>query len=485
MKLFISATLRPFFNQNDTIDISGKSIREVLLNLLDEYPDAKNVVLDEKGELRQFVQLFVNRENRSSIKFWDDAFVGDPELLLLPSIAGGAPERPLISDERRKQVGLDDEDIERYSKNLTLREIGVKGQKKLKAAKVVVVGAGAIGSPAILYLAAAGVGAIKVIDDDDVAVDNVQCQILHTARDIKRPKVASAKDSVKNINRKIAFEAVYERITAENALALIEGYDLVLDCSDNYPTRYLINDACYLAGVPLVFGSVFQFEGRVGVFNFNGGACYRCLFPAPPDPALVPTCAAGGLSGPIAGIVGSVQAGEAIKLLTDVGDVLNDKLLVIDSLHLHSTVLEVEKNETCPLCGANRTIQTVEEIDYEDFCGLSENEDEEPIEMIEPEDFVKRIESGEPISVVDVREPHERAALRFPNAIAIPIGQLARRQKELNSEQDAVFVCKEGKRSILAIRTLREAGYKGPMLSLKGGIEATRDVVFSREGAWL
>ena len=485
MKVYISATLRNFFGRNRVIDATGNTIRDILRFLTDEYPEAKEILYDGSGKLRSFIRIYVGNENRTEQDKWYKELKEEDEVLLLPAIAGGAPQESIISDERRKEVSFNDAEIERFGKHLLLREIGVKGQKRIKAAKVVVIGAGALGSPVIQYLAAAGVGTIKVVDHDDVSLENLQSQVIHTSRDVKRPKVASAKDKVRNINRSIVFEDENTKIDAGNIEEIIDGYDLVIDCTDNYKARYLINDACALLGIPLVFGAIYQYEGQVGIFNLNGGPCYRCQFPAPPEPGLVPTCAEGGAISPLPGIIGSIQANEALKLIIGIGEHLDGKLLTIDSLYLHSRILKVNKDHKCPICGTEASIFKVEEFDYEDFCGLKEQENEIPVEGFTPEELAKKIENDEPITIIDVREPHERAIRRFPNAIAIPIGQLARRKDELDPTKDTVFICKEGKRSILAINTLREAGYTGPMYNLKGGFDAMKDIVFSHEGAWL
>ena len=485
MKVYISATLRNFFGRNPVIEISKNTIKEILENLTDEYPEAKKILFDDEGNLRKFVQIYVGDENKTEKEFWSEEIKDNTEVLLLPAVAGGAPRESIIPDERRKAVFFDDSEVERFGRHLLLKDIGVKGQKRIKASRVVVIGAGALGSPVIQYLAAAGVGTIKVIDFDEVKLENLQSQVIHTSRDLNRPKVASAKDKVRNINRNIDFEAANIKLEAENIVSEIDGYDIVIDCSDNFKARYLINDACVLCKIPLVFGAIYQFEGQVGIFNLDGGPCFRCQFPAPPEPGLVPTCAEGGAISPLPGIVGSIQANEALKLILGIGEHLDGKLLTIDSLYLTSRILKIKKNHSCPICSANAGITRVEDFDYEDFCGLKEEEQEIPIEGYTPEELAAKIESGEPITIVDVREPHERAILRFPNAIVIPIGQLARRKIELNPEQDTVFICKEGKRSILAINTLREAGYAGPMYNLKGGMDAMKDIVFSHEGAWL
>lgn len=514
MTILISGTLKGFFERHDKLNLEGKNLRELLETLTSEYPDAKKVLFDEDDSLRDFVKIYVNSKDFSSSENWEKPLSKTDEILLLPAIAGGSPDSPeekdchdtlatteanttpasnntfkitesIISDERRKEILLDEKEVERFNKHLMLREISVKGQKRIKAAKVTVIGAGALGSSVIQYLAAAGIGNIKIVDFDEVTLGNLQSQVIHTQRDLARPKVASAKDKVRNINRNINVEDVNVKIDAENISEIVEGSDVVLDCTDNYKSRYLINDATALLGIPLVYGAIYQYEGQVSVFNLNGGPCLRCQYLAPPPAGLVPTCAEGGTISPLAGIIGSIQANEALKLIIGIGESLSGRLLSIDTLNIRSKIVPVYKNERCPICGKNHTLTEVEDFDYEDFCGLKQEENEEPVEGIEPEELVKRLSSGDPITIIDVREPHERAIHKFKNAIAIPIGQLARRQKELNPDIDTVFICKEGKRSILAIKTLREAGYKGPMYNLKGGFDAANKIIFPDEGAWL
>ena len=492
VKIYISATLRNFFGKNSQISVPESTVRKALANLTSTYPEGEKVLFDENNKLRSFIKIYLNGKNLNVDTFWDARLPDDSEILLLPAIAGGAPieesqnahVESLISDERRKAVSFDDSEVERFGKHLMLKDIGVKGQKRIKAAKVVVIGVGALGSPVIQYLAAAGVGTIKAIDFDEITLENLQSQVLHGTRDVKRPKVASAKDKVKNINKNIVFEAVKEQLDASNIEAEIEGYDLVIDCTDNYKARYLINDACALHSIPLVFGAIYQFEGQVGIFNLDGGPCLRCQYPSPPPAGLIPSCAEGGAISPLPGIVGSIQANEALKLILGIGEHLNGKILHVDSLYLTSRILKVQRDCHCPICGNNPTITNVEDIDYEELCGLK-TENETPVEGFTPEELAHRIENGDDMTIVDVREPHERAILRFPNAIVIPIGQLVRRQKELDPNKDTIFVCKQGKRSELAINTLREAGYTGPLYNLKGGIDAMKDIMFSHEGAWL
>lgn len=479
--LYISATLRIFAEQNAEIEIEGATVREVLNGLRVKFPESGKL-FEENGSLKPFVSVFAND---TQIKDYNTALKEGSRILLLPVIAGGAAVKSVISDERRKEVSLDDQEIERYNKHLMLREIGVKGQKRIKAAKVLVVGLGSLGAPVVQYLAAAGVGTLGVADFDEVALGNLQSQVIHGTRDVRRPKTASAKDTIKAINPKVKIEAINERLTADNIAGIIDGYDVIVDCTDNYPSRYLINDACVLRGKPLVFGAMYQFEGQVSVFDAKNGPCFRCQFPSPPPVGLVPTCSAGGVISPLPGIIGSIQANEVLKLLIGGGETLTGKLFVLDAWNFRTSVLNIRKDENCPICGKSPAITEITEYDYDDFCGLKPAEDENPVETIEAEELIARIEKGEPVTIVDVREPHERAIHRFPNAIVIPIGQLARRQKELDPDIDTVFICTEGKRSILAVNTLREAGYVGPMYSLKGGMDAAKNIIFANEGAWL
>lgn len=485
MKVYISATLRSFFGRNSEFDLEQNTIKDILNFLVEEYPEAKKGLYEEDGRLRSFIKIYVDDEDKTDISNHEKEINKESNVLLLPVIAGGSPNESIISDERRKAVTLDDSDIERFNKHLLLREIGVKGQKRIKAARVVVIGAGALGSPVIQYLAAAGIGTIKVVDFDKVSLENLQSQVIHGIRDVKRPKTASARDTIRNVNRGIDVIVEDIKIEADNIASVIDGFDIVIDCTDNYKSRYLISDACVLLGIPLIYGAVYQYEGYVTVLVHNDGPCLRCIFPSPPPIGLVPTCAEGGTISTLPGIVGSIQANEALKLIIGIGEHLTGELLTIDSLGLKSSKLKVKKDCNCPICGKNKSIFEIQDFDYEDFCGLKEDDSEIPVEGFTPEELAHKLERGEQLTIVDVREPHERAIRRFSNALIIPIGQLARRQKELNPEIDTVFICKEGKRSILAINTLREAGYKGAMYNLKGGLDAMTDIIFSNEGGRL
>ncbi|MBZ7335368.1 molybdopterin-synthase adenylyltransferase MoeB [Klebsiella michiganensis] len=366
-------------------------------------------------------------------------------------------------------------EIARYSRHLLLPEVGLEGQKRLKAARVLLIGTGGLGAPVALYLAAAGVGKLGIVDFDFVDVSNLQRQIIHNTKDINRPKVASAKDKIKAINPEIQVVTYNTTLSSKNALEIIGEYDLVVDGTDNYPTRYLINDACVLLGKPLVYGSIFQFEGQASVFYAGEGPCYRCLYPEPPPPGLVPSCAEGGIVGVLPGIIGTIQAAEAIKLIVGGSESLIGRLLLFDVWQMKQRELRLERAPDCPVCGEHPSIHAL--IDYEEFCGLKPDEAEVPVESVTALELHAWIEEGRPLQLIDIREPHERAIAKFPQAKVMPLGQIVRRIGEFDPTVDAVFLCKIGLRSIFAIRALQRAGYQGRVMNLKDGLNAwARDV---------
>ncbi|SLM63224.1 MULTISPECIES: molybdopterin-synthase adenylyltransferase MoeB [Dickeya] len=374
----------------------------------------------------------------------------------------------IIPDDRL--ATLSHAEIARYSRHLLLPEVGLEGQQRLKSAKVLLVGTGGLGAPVALYLAAAGVGTLGIVDFDFVEVSNLQRQIIHTTKDIDRPKVASAKDKIKAINPDIQVVTYNTSLNSKNALDIIREYDIVVDGTDNYPTRYLINDACVLSGKPTVYGSIFQFEGQASVFYAKAGPCYRCLYPAPPPPGLVPSCSEGGVVGVLPGIVGTIQAAEVIKLIVGGSDSLIGRLLLLDVWQMKQRELRLEKDPGCPVCGEHPTIHEL--IDYEEFCGLKPSNEEVPIESVTAKELQVWLESGKPVQLIDIREPHERAIVKFPQAKVMPLGQIVRRIDEFDPAVEAVFLCKIGQRSIFAIRALQRAGYTGRVLNLKDGINA-------------
>jgi len=468
VKVLIPYALRFATERNAEVEVGGGTAGEAINALVSAYPDIKSHIFADDGTPRDFINLFVDGKNVNSLQGMSTPVADNGEVMIVPAIAGG-------SDDNEYEAKLTNEEIARYSRHLLLPEIGVKGQQKLKAAKVLIVGTGGLGAPLALYLSAAGVGTIGLVDFDVVDESNLQRQIIHSSRDVGRPKVASAKDRVKGINPLINVVTHNAALTSQNAMDIIKDYDIVADGTDNFQTRYLVNDACVFLGKPNVYGSVFQFEGQSSVFGAKDGPCYRCLYPSPPPPGLVPSCAEGGVMGVLPGIIGTIQAAETIKLIVGGAKPLVGRLLHFDAWRMSFRELKLDKDPNCPVCGKNPAIREL--IDYEQFCGLKKTQDSEPIETITAVDLKKRLDDGDKIQFIDIREPHERAIVKFPDAIIMPLGQLVRRMEELDPGIDSVFLCKIGQRSILGIRALREAGYKGRLLNLQDGLNAwARDV---------
>lgn len=369
-------------------------------------------------------------------------------------------------------------ELRRYARHIILPEIGLAGQERLKRARVLVVGAGGLGSPASLYLAAAGVGTLGLVDFDVVEYSNLQRQIIHGTDDVGRSKLDSATDRLKSINPEVEIEPHDTRLTSANALEIIEPYDIVLDGTDNFPTRYLVNDACVLLGKPNVYGSIFRFEGQASVFHAARGPCYRCLFREPPPPGLVPSCAEAGVLGVLPGVIGAIQANEAIKLILEQGDPLIGRLLLFDALAMRFRELRLRRDAQCPVCGENPTVREL--IDYEDFCGMrSEEGAPEPvgeIPAISATRLKERLDAGEPIQVIDIREPYELSICGLDVAEPIPMRTLPGRLSELNRGQEIVVICRSGHRSSDVVRFLRERGFSRTY-NLHGGLRAWSDEV--------
>lgn len=370
-------------------------------------------------------------------------------------------------------VELSHEEIRRYSRHLLMPEVGLQGQRKLKAASVLVVGTGGLGSPVSLYLAAAGVGRIGLVDYDVVDFTNLQRQIVHGTSSLGREKVVSARDRLLDLNPSIQVDVYNEPFTADSALRIAAPYDLIIDGTDNFPTRYLINDVCVLSGKPNVYGSIFRFEGQLSVFWATHGPCYRCLFPEPPPPGLVPSCAEGGVFGVLPGTIGTLQATEALKLILGIGDPLIGKLLLYDALATSFETVQLKKHPRCRICSESPEI--TELIDYEAFCGAPGHERAEArlpeAWEIEPQELAGRLQRNEPLRLIDVREPHELEISRIDRAELIPLGELASRLHELDSAQDIVLFCKSGTRSARALELLAGAGFR-KVKHLRGGINA-------------
>jgi sulfur-carrier protein adenylyltransferase/sulfurtransferase len=375
-----------------------------------------------------------------------------------------------------KATTLSNEEILRYSRHLIMPEVGMEGQLKLKNAKVLLIGTGGLGAPLGLYLAAAGVGHLGLVDFDVVDFTNLQRQVTFGSDDIGKPKTAAAQARLSNLNPDIQIETFETKLTSENALELFTNFDIIVDGTDNFPTRYLVNDACILLGKPNVYGSIFRFEGQVTVFGMPDGPCYRCLYPEPPPPGLVPSCAEGGVLGVLPGIVGSIQAMETIKLILGIGDSLKGRLLLFDALAMKFRELKLRKNPNCPACGDHPTITKL--IDYYEFCGVRGEESPGPdvqVPEITPRDLKSRLDRGDDLFILDVREPHEFQICNL-NGHLIPLGELPRRVHELDSSREIVAHCRSGKRSAEAVDFLRKAGFR-KILNLKGGILAWSDEV--------
>jgi len=373
-------------------------------------------------------------------------------------------------------VALSKGEVLRYSRHLIMPEVGLEGQLKLKQAKVLLIGAGGLGSPLALYLAAAGVGKLGVVDFDVVDFTNLQRQVLHGTEDVGRSKLASAAETIRSINPYVEVVPHETRLTSENALEIFEGYDVIADGTDNFATRYLVNDACVLTGKPNVYGSIFRFEGQASVFATSDGPCYRCLYPEPPPPGLVPSCAEGGVLGVLPGIIGCVQALETIKLIIGRGEPLIGRLLLLDALHLRFRELKLRKNPDCPVCGRHPSIDRL--IDYEEFCGIRGAEPEQAagVPEIAPIELKRMMDEGRPFRLVDVREPHEFDICRIPGSVLIPLGDVPKRMNELDSAEEIVVHCRSGQRSARAVELLRKSGFRR-IHNLKGGILAWSDQV--------
>src|SRR6516225_614280 len=372
-------------------------------------------------------------------------------------------------------VSLSSQEIARYSRHLIMPEVGMDGQKRLKAAKILLIGAGGLGSPLGLYLAAAGVGRIGIVDFDVVDFSNLQRQVLHGTNDVGRPKLQSAKDRLQAINPEVRLDLYETRLTSANALDILRPYDIIIDGTDNFQTRYLVNDACVLLKKPNVYGSIFRFDGQASVFHPPAGPCYRCLYPEPPPPGEVPSCAEGGVLGILPGLIGCIQATEAVKLIIGQGEPLIGRLLLYDALAMRFQEFKVRRNPKCPVCGDSPTITAL--MDYEQFCGVRGQEAPAPPPSdgdITAPDLFRLIDAGRPPFILDVRNPEEFQICRIPGSTLLPLPELPRRFKELNPDQEMVIHCKSGMRSLKATNFLRDQGFR-MVKNLKGGILAWAD----------
>lgn len=471
-RILIPTALRAYAGGSDSIEALGATVDSALADLTKRFPDLRRHLYSEDGKLRSFVNVYLNDEDVRYLpsKGASPLKTGDV-LSIIPSIAGGAPEAAGASP------ALSNEEILRYSRHLIMPEVGMEGQRKLKAASVLCVGAGGLGSPLALYLAAAGIGRIGIVDFDVVDASNLQRQILHSTDAIGTKKLDSARERLRQVNPNVEVKTYETRLTSENALEICGGYDVVADGTDNFPTRYLVNDACVLLGKPNVYGSIFRFDGQASVFWAEKGPCYRCLYAEPPPPGLVPSCAEGGVLGILPGVIGVIQATEAVKLVLGRGEPLVGRLLLYDALRMSFRELKLRKNPDCAICGANPTITRL--VDYEAFCGVGAGAEHDgaaagrEITVRELKDMMDRKAR---FVLVDVREEHEFAIARIPGSRLIPLGKVLERASELSTADDIVLHCKSGGRSMKALEKLEGAGFK-KLKNLRGGILAWADEI--------
>jgi adenylyltransferase/sulfurtransferase len=470
--ILIPTAFRSFAGGNATYDTTAATVGEALAQLAGEHGGLRAHLYADDGSLRQFVNIYLGEEDIRYLQGPETPLSDGDELTIVPSIAGGAAE-PAIAE-----ATLSSDEVLRYSRHLIIPEVALSGQLKLKQAKVLLVGAGGLGAPLGLYLAAAGVGTIGVIDADVVDHTNLQRQVQFGTGDVGTPKLEATERRLKDLNPYVNVIKHETWLSSENALDIIKDYDVVVDGTDNFPTRYLVNDACVMLGKPNVYGSIFRFEGQVSVFHAQQGPCYRCLYPEPPPPGLVPSCAEGGVLGVLPGSVGTLQAIEAVKLILGIGDPLIGRLLRFDALEMSFREYKLRKDPNCPVCGEHPTV--TELIDYVQFCGVTP--EPKPTEIVAPEwqitptELVALRASGQRPLVVDVREPHEREIAAIPDSILIPVGDIAARMHELDSSQEIVLYCRTGVRSAKALEQLRSAGFN-KLKNLTGGIHAWADEI--------
>ncbi|ACF13185.1 UBA/THIF-type NAD/FAD binding protein [Chloroherpeton thalassium ATCC 35110] len=472
-KILIPTALRQYAGGHDVVEVSAGDVAKALAELTSLYPALKKNLFAENGKLRSFINVYKGEENIKNLNQLETTIEEGDELLIVPSIAGGAPADLEVLHE------LSNEEIQRYSRHLLVPEFGMEGQKKLKQASVLMIGAGGLGSPLGMYLAAAGVGKLGIVEYDTVDYSNLQRQLLYKTADVGRSKAEAARDTIKSINPFVEVEIHQVPLTSLNALDILKHYDVVADGTDNFPTRYLVNDACVMLGKPNVYGSIFRFEGQVSVFHLNDDtACYRCLYPEPPPPGLVPSCAQSGVLGVLPGIIGSLQAIEVIKIITGIGEPLANRLITFDALKMKFRELKLKKDPECLLCSEHPAI--TELIDYEQFCGMPAHDriEKKPLAKVSTDpneitvhELKSRFDRGEKPFILDVRNPTETQICCLEETTLIPLNELPARLHELDAQLEIIALCRSGARSDNAAEFLRKNGFKN-VKNLVGGILA-------------
>ena len=471
VKVMIPTPLRAYTDKLEAIELEGNTVAELLTSLTERYEPLKKHLFNDEGKLRNFVNIYVNEEDIRYLSREETPVTDSDVVSIVPSIAGGAG---VATGTASTRVTFSHDEIQRYSRHLIMPEVGMEGQAKLKQAKVLLIGAGGLGAPLGLYLTAAGVGRIGLVDFDVVDSSNLQRQVTYSSGDVGRPKLEVAKERLAGINPHIQIDTHEVRLSSENALEIFQEYDIVADGTDNFPTRYLVNDACVLLDKPNVYGSIFRFEGQTSVFYAKEGPCYRCLYPEPPPPGLVPSCAEGGVLGVLPGIVGTLQALEVVKLILGVGNSLIGRLLLFDALKMNFRELNLRKDPDCMLCGEHATIKEL--IDYEQFCGIHR---EEPaaasaggrVPTISVEELKSIKDKKEDVFILDVRETQEWNIAHLDDAKLIPLGELPQAVNQLSSADEIVVLCRSGARSAKAVQFLMGMGFR-KVRNLEGGILA-------------
>lgn len=473
-KILIPTPLRPYAGNQEAAVVEGRTVAELLERLVAQHDELRKHLFTPEGKLRSFVNVYVNDEDIRYLSREHTEVGPEDTISIVPSIAGGASAP---AETEAPAGALTNEEIRRYSRHLIIPEVGLDGQLKLKRAKVLLVGAGGLGSPLGLYLAAAGVGRIGIVDFDVVDESNLQRQVIHGTSDLGRKKLDSAVETLRDINPHVQVDRFETALTSANALEILRDYDIVADGTDNFPTRYLVNDACLLLGKPNVYGSIFRFEGQATVFAMPGGPCYRCLYPEPPPPGLVPSCAEGGVLGVLPGLIGLVQATETVKLILGVGEPLVGRLLLYDALKMRFRELKLRRNPECPVCGDRPTIREL--IDYHEFCGVARGagvEDQPAGADLTPPQLKAKMDRGDDFLLLDVREPNEVQICRLPGSVLIPMREVPRRLGELDRNKEIVVYCRSGARSGKIADLLRSQGFAN-VRNLTGGILAWSDQV--------
>jgi sulfur-carrier protein adenylyltransferase/sulfurtransferase len=464
--IIIPTALRQHTDNEDELKLNARTVSDALKQLVTAFPNLRRQLYSENGRLRNFINIYLNEEDIRYKQGEGTALKDGDTLMIVPAVAGGAHDS--VDDEDRTQkVSFSSGEFARYSRHLIMPEVGLEGQGKLKQASVLIVGAGGLGTPSATYLAAAGVGRIGILDYDVIEKSNLHRQVLYSEADVGKSKAEVARKRLLEINPNVSVEVHKVRLDSSNALEIFGSYDMILDGTDNFPTRYLVNDACVLLGKPNVYASIFRFEGQASVFYAREGPCYRCLYPEPPPPGLVPSCAEGGVLGVLPGIMGSIQAAETIDLILGKGRPLIGRLLLFDALDMTFKELKLRKNPDCSICGPNPTVKEL--IDYEAFCGVEEKLTADL--EVTPKQLAALMAAGRSVVVVDVREPWEYEINHIEGARLIPLDELPKRVNELSTADDIVVNCLSGQRSTQATRFLNSMGFKKAK-NLKGGIRA-------------